>query len=145
LQDRLVQARRNEPDESLAAACEAMQRAHAGVQDTVVRLGNQVKERNPELIDLALERASQASNQLSREIENARSRAHDIRIALEAKGQLGLGEKLELLQGQLVLAEVELNWRKRRADAIALLRSTMQKAERRAKEQTSCYLGRNSL
>lgn len=135
LREHLLQARRSDSDGSLTAHCEAMRRKRGEVQETAIKLANEIKEKNPELIDLALEQASHAYDQLSREIETSRSRAHDLRISLGAKGQLGLGERLELLEGQIALSDAECNRCKRRADAIRLLRETMQKAERQAKEQ----------
>ena len=135
LRQNLVQARAIEPDASLASNCAAMRRAHDEIQQTADRMAEQIRQKNPELIELNLERASQSLRQISDEIGSARSRAHDIRIALSAKGQRGFGETYELLTGQLALAEAECRRLKRRADAIMLLRSTLQTAERKAKEQ----------
>ena len=135
LKENLVQARVTEPDETLVCDSAEMQQVHDSLQETADRVADQIRKKNPEVIELALEQAGQAFERMSNEISSERSRAHDIRIALGAKGQSGLGEKYELLRGQFALAEAECKRYKRRADAIMLLRSTMHAAERKAKEQ----------
>ncbi len=113
--------------------------AASKIYDTQVieldKLETQRERMSPDLVQAELERSQDAYEKLRKQIANDKERADKLEGELRGIGQNGLGEAAQQKRGELEVATQNLARLELDAKAWALLRDTLQQAEREAKEK----------
>jgi len=89
---------------------------------------------NPETVAVEVERSHHALADLREEIEGLEREVRDLKVELGALGQQGLAEAVASIEADHAFAALQLEQAERRANALDLLRRTLDAALRRAKE-----------
>lgn len=97
-------------------------------------LEEQREKMSPELVKGELERAEQSCLKLKEQINKDKDQARDLETELRTIGQKGLGEEVEQWLGERDASEQELKRLELDAKAWGLLKQTLHKVEREAKE-----------
>ena len=99
------------------------------------KLETQRERMSPDSVQGELERSQDAYEKLRKQIANDKERADKLEGELLGIGQNGLGEAVQQKRGELEVATKNLARLELDAKAWALLRDTLQQAEREAKEK----------
>lgn len=99
------------------------------------KLKTQRERMSPDLVQAELERSQDAYEKLQKQIANDKERTDKLEGELRGIGQNGLGEAVQQKRGELEVATQNLARLELDAKAWALLRDTLQQAEREAKEK----------
>jgi DNA repair exonuclease SbcCD ATPase subunit len=116
--------------EELAAASNRV----TGARAVLEQAEKQLADADPEVAQLLFESARDGHKAIQEDIERLRNSASTLTLELQLLGQQGLGETLQELEGQLVVAIQHRDRLKREADALKLLYDTLVRAEQRARE-----------
>jgi len=90
---------------------------------------------DPEAKQIALKQAEQSEREIEIDIRKLDGQKREIEAELRALGKDGLGEKLAMLEGQIVAAEAKLKAMTLEAEAARLLHTTLADAQRETKDR----------
>jgi AAA domain len=122
--DRLLEEETERERQAFQAAVEARDAARAALAGA-----------DPEAKQIALKQAEQSEREIEADIRKLDGQKREIEAELRALGKDGLGEKLAMLEGQIVAAEVKLKAMTLEAEAAKLLHSTLADAQRETKDR----------
>jgi hypothetical protein len=134
LSGELDRGRLVESDEMLGTQLAQAERAYEAAGRAACLAQADLQRVNVEIVNLELEAATGVHANLRRHMEMDQRRCHDLRLILSTKGQVGYGEELQRLDGELEGAQVLAVQIEHRAKATALLLKTLQEAQETARE-----------
>lgn len=130
----LAKDREDKNDADLERGAAAADRRRDQCAASLKELEDRRDELSPDQIRAELERVREVYAKLQERIDIDTRRARDLEVELRTIGQKGLGEEIERQRGKLIAAKENLARYEFAATAWALLRDTLQAAEREAKE-----------
>jgi len=135
LRGELAQAEAEYPDESLAAAIEAAQTAMAQQEKTLGELREQRSGETLAQLEARIERLEKAQRDRQEKRKSLEVEISGLKSRIEAFEGSGLDELIERTERELALARERHHRVEREARVLELLLSTLQAAERQAKEK----------
>lgn len=134
LQAKIDRERENKTDADLEEDSVTAKRKMTQCGEALEELKDRRERMSPDTIRGEMKRAQDVYEKLKERINADRGDARDLKVELRTIGQKGLGEEVEQKHGELEAATEELKRLDLDAKAWALLRDTLQQAERKAKE-----------
>ncbi len=126
--------RANKSDEQLKEELSKAERRRDERELALDKLTEQLDAMSPDLIRSERERTQEVLSNLKQQIDREKQQARDLEVELRTIGQTGLGEKVEEERSKHTQAEQTLERLLVDAEAWRLLKETLEKAEREAKE-----------
>ena len=126
--------RANKSDEQLKEELSKAERRRDKRELALDKLTEQLDAMSPDLIRSERERTKEVLSNLKQQIDREKQQARDLEVELRTIGQTGLGEKVEEERSKHTQAEQTLERLSVDAAAWRLLKETLEKAEREAKE-----------
>jgi DNA repair exonuclease SbcCD ATPase subunit len=130
----LDDARRTADDNTLRRARDDRADAHEKARAVTAQRRRALDDADPEAVRLRLAQHRDALALLRETIDAQSKRATELEIELRTLGQAGLGERIQVVKGDLETAEASYQRLDRQAAAVKLLLATLTAAERDAKE-----------
>ena len=132
--DRLAAERLERPDDALREDADAKRAVLVEREAEAARLKAVYEDTSPEDARLALKRATEALETVSRRVRETEDRILQLEASLAASGQRGLGEQEATLKQQLAETQARHDSYQAEAAALTLLYNTLTDEERAAKD-----------